>query len=122
MLFQDNSIRVWQLGEDDQLRCVAIGHGHTHAVNTVAFSRLGLSYVVSGSVDCTVKVWPLPEDLGQSEEPVHLHSQATEHAHDKDVNSVVIAPNDKLLATGSQDKTAKVGDQEYIQIPLLTSI
>jgi U3 small nucleolar RNA-associated protein 13 len=32
----------------------------------------------------------------------------TEIAHDKDINSVCISPNDKLIATGSQDKTAKV--------------
>ena len=26
----------------------------------------------------------------------------------QDINSITVAPNDKLLATGSQDKTAKV--------------
>jgi WD40 repeat protein len=29
-------------------------------------------------------------------------------AHDKDVNSVAVAPNDKLIATGGQDKVVKV--------------
>ena len=29
-------------------------------------------------------------------------------AHDKPINSVCLSPNDQLVATGSQDKTAKV--------------
>ncbi len=32
----------------------------------------------------------------------------TSKAHDKDVNSVCVSPNDKLIASGSSDKTAKV--------------
>lgn len=37
-----------------------------------------------------------------------LNVKHTEIAHDKDVNSVSISPNDKIIATGSLDKTAKV--------------
>ena len=29
-------------------------------------------------------------------------------AHDQDINAVCVSPNDKLIATASQDKTAKV--------------
>ncbi|CAH3195741.1 unnamed protein product, partial [Porites evermanni] len=32
----------------------------------------------------------------------------TEKAHDRDINSITVSPNDKLLATGSQDKTARI--------------
>lgn len=37
-----------------------------------------------------------------------LNVAHTTLAHQKDINSVNISPNDKLIATGSQDKTAKV--------------
>jgi WD40 repeat protein len=37
-----------------------------------------------------------------------LNVDLTEIAHEKDINSVSVSPNDKLIATGSQDKTAKV--------------
>jgi WD40 repeat protein len=40
--------------------------------------------------------------------PVKLKSLATVKAHDKDINALDIAPNGRLVATGSQDKTAKV--------------
>lgn len=38
-----------------------------------------------------------------------LNVSKTEIAHDKAINSVCISPNDSLVATASQDKTAKVG-------------
>ena len=37
-----------------------------------------------------------------------LNVDHTEIAHEKDINSVSVSPNDKMIATGSQDKTAKV--------------
>ena len=47
-------------------------------------SRLKASFVVSGSQDCTVKVWDLPADLSTSKADVHqLTPRATEKAHDK---------------------------------------
>ena len=54
-----------------------------------------------------MKVWPLPEDFNGSEVGT-LHSQVTEHAHNKEIMTIMVAPNDKLVASGSQDHTAKV--------------
>jgi hypothetical protein len=36
-----------------------------------------------------------------------LHAKLTQKAHDKDINAIAIAPNDKLFCTGSHDRTAK---------------
>lgn len=42
------------------------------------------SFVVSGSLDCTVKVWDLPADLTAAEDNIHqLIPRTTEKAHDK---------------------------------------
>ena len=38
-----------------------------------------------------------------------LQSLAAVNAHDKDINSVAISPNESLVCTTSQDRTAKVG-------------
>ncbi|KAM9584213.1 transducin beta-like protein 3 isoform 1-T1 [Trichechus inunguis] len=110
---KDQSVRIWRMNKAGEVACVALGSGHTHSVGTVCCSRLKESFLVTGSQDCTVKVWPLPEGLlsrttAPSGGPVLLQAQATQRCHDKDINSVAIAPNDKLLATGSQDRTAKL--------------
>lgn len=42
------------------------------------------SFVVSGSQDCTVKVWDLPADLTATGADIHqLTPRTTEKAHDK---------------------------------------
>uniref|UniRef100_A0A8D1ZP92 Transducin beta-like protein 3 n=1 Tax=Sus scrofa TaxID=9823 RepID=A0A8D1ZP92_PIG len=110
---KDQSIRIWRINKAGLVACVAQGSGHTHSVGTICCSRLKESFLVTGSQDCTVKLWPLPEALpsrstAPDSGPVLLQAQATQRCHDKDINSVAIAPNDKLLATGSQDRTAKL--------------
>lgn len=107
---KDRSVRVWQMEKDSgQVHCVAQGLSHTNAVGSITFSRLKASFIVSGSQDCTVKVWDLPQDLSATGTEIHqLTARGTEKAHDKDVNSVAVSPNDKLLASGSQDRTAKL--------------
>uniref|UniRef100_A0A7N6BD59 U3 small nucleolar RNA-associated protein 13 C-terminal domain-containing protein n=1 Tax=Anabas testudineus TaxID=64144 RepID=A0A7N6BD59_ANATE len=107
---KDKSVRVWHMDSDSgQVRCVAQGSSHTNAVGSITCSRIKASFIVSGSQDCTVKVWDLPADLSPTGTDIHqLTARTTEKAHDKDVNSVAVSPNDKLLASGSQDRTAKL--------------
>lgn len=53
----------------------------------------------------------LPTDLDPAV-TTEIHAVVTEKAHDKTISSVVVAPNDKFVATGSMDKTAKVYERE----------
>ncbi|MGH0130176.1 UNVERIFIED_CONTAM: hypothetical protein FKN15_048954 [Acipenser sinensis] len=107
---KDKTIRVWQMNtETGVVCCVAQGSGHANAIGSISCSRMKQSFVVSGSQDCTIKVWDLPESLAtRGGGPEVLHARVTEKGHDKDINSIAISPNDKLLATGSQDRTAKL--------------
>ncbi|XP_066545260.1 transducin beta-like protein 3 [Amia ocellicauda] len=108
---KDNSIRLWRMNtKTAEVCCVAQGFGHANAVGTICCSRLKESFVATGSQDCTIKVWDLPVSLRTKEGPKveDLTARVTEKGHDKDVNSVAISPNDKLLASGSQDRTAKL--------------
>jgi len=60
--------------------------------------------------DRTIKVWSFAGVLDSDgiSKSIKLSSQATVAAHDKDINSVAVSPNDSLLCTGSQDRTARI--------------
>uniref|UniRef100_UPI00358F3981 transducin beta-like protein 3 n=1 Tax=Myxine glutinosa TaxID=7769 RepID=UPI00358F3981 len=110
---KDNSIRIWRMNKNSgRVHCFAVGIGHTQAVGSLACSKLKEQFVVSGSQDCTMKMWKLPKTLSMKDEPsdrpVTIIPQFTFKAHDKDINSIAISPNDKLFASGSQDRTAKL--------------
>ncbi|XP_065889852.1 transducin beta-like protein 3 isoform X2 [Dysidea avara] len=110
---KDNTIRLWSLcNSSDSFRCIAIGSGHTHCVGTVAFSRHRTSFLVSGSKDCTIKLWSLKSlsinSLDEDDVCVRLPVKYTQVAHSKDINSLDVSPNDKLIVSGSQDGTAKL--------------
>ncbi|TBU62177.1 WD40 repeat-like protein [Dichomitus squalens] len=125
-------------------RCVAVCEGHAESVGAIAMSRkalLGdtiasasasgsatgagddLRFMFTGSQDRTIKMWDLssvPLTASASEENegethmVKCKSLTTHKAHDKDINSLDVAPNDRLLVSGSQDRTAKVWEIEYV--------
>lgn len=66
---------------------------------------------MSASQDSTIKLWKLPGKLSAESPdipPATLEIQSTEIGHEKDINCVAVSPNDKLLASGSLDKTVKV--------------
>jgi U3 small nucleolar RNA-associated protein 13 len=121
---KDEQIRIWHTARKT---CVAVAVGHTEAVGSTALSRKaaryeisgkaaqngGGSFVVSASMDRTLKRWNLSgasvfEAAAENGEEIELNAFVSTRAHEKDINIVSIAPNDSLIATGSQDKTVKL--------------
>ena len=127
---KDKAMRLWHVGS---FQCIAVAQGHTEAVGSTALSRQpsrydvkgkaatngGVSFVVTVSVDRTIKRWNLPGSevlnsaaaavaAGDTESEIQLKAFVSARAHEKDINVVSIAPNDSLIATGSQDKTVKL--------------
>jgi U3 small nucleolar RNA-associated protein 13 len=121
---KDKTMRVWHLASR---KCIGLATGHTEAVGSVALSNKAGCYdvggksaesgagafVVTASKDRTLKVWPLPGSavLNKSAangEELQLRARLSARAHEKDINIVSVAPNDSLIATGSQDKTVKL--------------
>ena len=84
---KDETVRIWDYSDN-----VTVCRGHVDPVSAVCF--IGEN-VASGGRDRTLKVWSRQGE-----------ALATVVAHDKDVNCVT--SKNQLLATASQDKTAKV--------------
>lgn len=115
------------VGEEGEWVCVAICEGHAESVGAIAFARRpsapGAPYapfIVTASQDRTVKIWdlsPLNSLLSSSSsnitQPIHLKSLTTQRVHEKDINCLDISPNNAMLATGSQDRTAKIFSLTY---------
>lgn len=109
---KDHRCLVWSVA--DRV-CVAVGEGHTDAVGSVVMSRSRASYssraafVVSGGADKILKRWQLP--VHSFDRPGHCTKLICTHsvrAHEKDINSVAVSPNDSMVASASQDKTIRL--------------
>ncbi len=73
--------------------------GHTKSVNAIAFSVDG-KYLISGSRDCTLKVWDCQTGV----------EVRTINGHTKSVNAIALSVDGKYLVSGSSDTTLKVWD------------
>lgn len=107
---KDCSIRLWKLSYKNPFLLELIAQQtncHTSTIGCVALTHHGAKAFASGSQDGSMKVWKISRD--KSEENVYtLSLQYAALAHDKEVNSVTYAHNNKILGTASQDKTAKI--------------
>lgn len=110
---KDNSARLW-VPQDSELAwaCVATCEGHAESVGAVVFEREDVPrFLFTGSQDRTIKVWDLSSvqtEAPATSAPVRCKSVSTTRAHEKDINALDSSPGGTLLASGSQDKTAKV--------------
>lgn len=102
---KDNTVRLW---EAERKCCIGLGIGHMGAVGAVAFSKKKQNFFISGSSDRTLKVWSFDGVLDSAGNIPNLKAKAIVAAHDKDINSIAVAPNDSLVCSGSQDRTASI--------------
>ncbi|XP_073975229.1 transducin beta-like protein 3 [Rhodnius prolixus] len=111
---KDNSFRIWLL-ENEIAYCVASGMLHNNSVGAVAISQLKTNFVLSGSQDTVLKKWKLPSSIDHNQ-TITLQMKAAQIAHEKDINCISVSPNDKLVATASMDKTAKVWESKNLTL------
>lgn len=120
---KDKTARIWASSPDGKIwKSVFVCEGHTGSVGAIAFSCKSSGsqgrFVFTGSHDLTIKMWDLSgvplvltEDF--EENNIRQRSLVSLKAHDKDINCLDVAPNDQLLASGSQDKTIKIYSISY---------
>eukprot|EP00536_Pseudo-nitzschia_multiseries_P003602 jgi/Psemu1/236801/estExt_Genewise1.C_560094 len=117
---KDKTLRLWT---PDTHKCVAIAEGHTEPIGACGLSQKlgryevggkaarngGGAFCITASVDKTLKRWNLlgPDDWDE-DELTELEAVTSVRGHDKDINIISIAPNDSVVASGSQDKTVKL--------------
>lgn len=140
---RDFSIRLWQLDAINfNLKCLAkFCNAHTSSVTSISFAapvdnfggktaKTSSGALTFASVCQTgsLKLWSLEPTLNNGEETSNeaqyrflLKFAAV--AHEKEINSICFAPNNKIIATASQDKTVKLwktdGSFETAQIATL---
>jgi WD40 repeat protein len=95
---KDRTVKLWQLGALlaalPSPRPAGWSRAHLRGVLRAVTAGAGAGGSGGGALD------PLPA--------LRPRTLAAAVAHDKDVNAVAVAPNDKLVATGGQDKLVKL--------------
>ena len=111
---KDRIVRIWHV---ESGTCVAVGEGHVDAVGAVAIGQRSANVCCSGGNDMNIKVWNTSK-LAQRAQKGLLASKGEDagvlsvlrgwKAHDKDINSVTLSPNEAMIASASQDRTVKL--------------
>ncbi|TDL15641.1 WD40 repeat-like protein [Rickenella mellea] len=87
---------------DDRPAIRHVLEGHTGSVLSVAYSPDG-KQIVSGSVDCTIRVWDVPTE-SLALKPINGHTDM--------VLSVAFSPDGKRIISGSWDRTVRIWDAQ----------
>ncbi len=108
----DNTLRLWDVETGAQIQTL---FGHASIVSSVAVTTDG-ARAISGGLDRSLKVWHLAESTNKRvrEQPSSEREPGGPEAvgHTGDVRSVVVSPDQALVASASTDGTVIVWEVE----------
>jgi U3 small nucleolar RNA-associated protein 13 len=108
---KDGTARLWlPIPSTSLWTSVAICTGHLESIGAVALPRCPTSlFSLTASQDRTIKLWDLSPLVSSSQGgEIKLQSLLTQKIHERDINALDVSPDDQMVASGSQDKTAKI--------------
>lgn len=101
---KDRTSRVW---DGASFECVCVCVGHLDPVGAIAIGKTQDDvWLATAARDRALKKWRVPAAARSPLEEAEAVRSAL--AHDKDVNSIAVAPTGLLVATASQDRTVKL--------------
>ncbi|ODV97779.1 hypothetical protein PACTADRAFT_37633 [Pachysolen tannophilus NRRL Y-2460] len=116
---KDNEAILWRYNlEDSKFEIFARFIGHAGSVTCCGLPRNNVTsqpnFLITASADLTIKKWKIPnlaDYIKSGKIPIVVKtSEYTRRAHEKDINSLDISPNNDFLATCSYDKLGKIWD------------
>ncbi|KAM9966277.1 hypothetical protein ACTFIR_006482 [Dictyostelium discoideum] len=109
---RDKSAMIWDLEKKESIAQLT---GHTGVISCVALPKKPSTsmFAITASDDRTIKLWKGFSTTSSSNDDSKkkdkkISASVTKIAHEKDINSISIAPNDKIIATASQDSYVKL--------------
>ena len=117
---KDNTIRIWKIICNDNniyenIKCIGILKGHSESVNCADINikkNNKDNLIISGCKDGSIKLWNFDSnnnDEINNEDITEINeSLASKAIHDDEINAIKFAPNGKIFASASYDKTIKL--------------
>jgi len=119
---KDNTIRIWKIiynekKEYEQIKCIGILKGHSDNVNCADIhikKNTKDNLIISGCKDGSIKLWNFNmnnnnNDNNIIDDIIEINeSLSSKVIHDDEINAIKFAPNGKIFASASYDKTIKI--------------
>ncbi|KAL3455706.1 6-phosphofructo-2-kinase-domain-containing protein [Aspergillus heterothallicus] len=102
----DNNVALWDPLDETQRGVYSVLVGHSNKVSVVRFytcPTTGAKLLLTGSVDCTVRIW-----RAESTDPRQFTQAVTLAEHTSSINAIATAEGLDIIATGAADGTVNI--------------